>query len=152
MRRKDRECNDPAFFADVFSKAEVLFLALNGSEYPYCIPVNFAVKDSKIYIHSALEGHKLDLLARDGRVGFSAAIDIEIDTAKSTTYYKSVSGVGDARVVKAETEKRLALDMLAERYNALCKRPAPQAAITRTAIIRIDIQGISGKRNLPAPA
>lgn len=148
MRRKDRECNDPALFDEVFSRAEVIFLAINGPEYPYCIPVNFARLDSKIYIHSALAGRKLDLLSRNANVGFSAAIDVEIDIQASTTYYKSICGEGLAVIVEDVTEKQQALTLIAERYNARCSRPASIADARRVAIIRIDIKQLYGKGHL----
>lgn len=150
MRRKDREASSPEFYKYVLSRAEILYLAFNTSDdFPYCIPVNFALSDNKIYIHSALEGRKLDLLAADNRVAFSCAIDVSIDTEKFTTYYKSVCGIGRGFVCEDFAEKQLALDLIASRYNALCPRPAPASAVKRVSIIRVDIISMSGKRHLP---
>ena len=92
MRRKDRERTDPGFFDEVFSAAEVLFLAFNNGEYPYCLPVNFAREGDHLYIHCAPEGLKLDCARRDARVAFSCAVDVVIDRAHSSTYYKSLCG------------------------------------------------------------
>ena len=149
MRLSKRECSDPAFFDEVFSRAEELVLALNTGDFPYLIPLNFVRLGQRIYLHCALEGTKLDLIRRDGRVAFSLATDVRIDREKSSTYYKSVCGTGRAFVVQEQEEKRLALDSLAERYAALCPRPAPEASIRRVAIIRIDILSLTGKRCLP---
>lgn len=145
MRRKDREVNDPRFFEEVFNSAEIMFLALFDGQYPYCLPVNFAVTATSIYIHSALVGHKLDLICANPHIAFSLATAIEIDTAHATTYYKSVCGRGLASIVHDEWEKARALDLIGERYDALCQRPAPVAAIRRVAIIRIDIEALTGK-------
>lgn len=120
-------------------------------EYPYCIPVNFALANSRLYIHSALVGHKLELIAKDPHVAFSAALGIEIDTAHSTTYYKSVCGCGLASIIEDAAEKAFALDRIGERYGALCIRPAPPASVARVAIIRIDITQLSGKHSRPRP-
>ena len=149
MRRKDRARNEPEFFGKVLGRAETMFLALFDGEYPYCLPVNFAVSGSRIYIHSALAGHKLELIAANPHVAFSAATDIKIDTANSTTYYKSVCGRGIAVVVQDQAEKARALDLIGERYDALCQRPAPAAATRRVAIIRIEITEMTGKECKP---
>lgn len=147
MRRKDRECNDESFYDEVFATAATLFLAIRGADYPYCIPVNFAKNGTRLYLHSAREGLKLDLLAKDARVGFAAAIDIEIDTASATTYYKSICGQGRAEIVTNPVEKQEALALISNRYHAKCKMPTPEALLDRTAIIRIDIVNLSGKCN-----
>ncbi len=145
MRRKEREHNEPQFFDDVFQKAETLFLALMDGDSPYCLPVNFARAGNVIYIHSALEGHKLDLIRQNSHAAFSLAADIEIIREKATTRYKSVCGKALARIVEDETEKGLALEAIGSRYNAICQRPAPQKDIRRVAIIRLDITAMSGK-------
>ena len=149
MRRKDREM-DRAFALEVLDKAEWMTLAMTGEDgTPYCVPVNAVREGDWLYLHSAPEGAKLDLIRKDGRVAFSLAADVRIDREKSSTYYKSVCGTGRAVVVEDPEEKRLALDCLAERYAARCPRPAPDANVRRVAIIRIDILSLTGKRCLP---
>lgn len=150
MRRKDRARNDGQFFMDVTDKANILFLAFHKDAFPLCLPFNFARIDRKFYIHSAKEGSKLELIARNNHVGFSMAIDVAIDREKSTTYYKSVCGEGIALIVEDPAEKGVALDALAIKYNALCVRPATPQAIARVAIIRIDVLSFTGKACLPA--
>lgn len=92
MRLSKRECAEPEFFNEVFSKADELFLALNNNGFPYLIPLNFVRLGERLYLHSALEGVKLDLIRKDGRAAFSLTADVRIDREKSTTYYKSVCG------------------------------------------------------------
>ncbi len=145
MRRKDRERTDAGFFDEVFSAAEVLCLAFNTGEAPYCLPVNFAREGEHIYIHCAPEGLKLDCVRRDDRVAFSCAVDVVIDRAHSSTYYRSLCGTGRARIVDAMEEKRHALDCIGERY-ARCPRPTPEATARRVTILRIDIRTLTGKQ------
>lgn len=149
MRRKDRECNDPHFFDQVFSHAPEIFLALNNGDYPYILPLNFARSGSVVYFHSAREGAKLDLIRANGNAAFSLACDVVVDPENSTTCYKSICGRGKARIVEDRDEKRAALDLLALRYCALCQRPAPDADLNRVAIIRLDIESMTGKQRLP---
>lgn len=146
MRRKDRERTDSEFFDEVFSAAEVLFLAFTNGDAPYCLPVNFAREGDHIYIHCAPEGLKLDCVRRDDRVAFSCAVDVVIDRERSTTYYKSLCGTGCAVIIDDMEEKRHALDCIGERYAARCPRPAPEATARRVTILRIDIRTLTGKQ------
>lgn len=149
MRRKDRQCDELAFMAYVLDNAETLFLAFHDGAFPYVLPFNFVARDNKIYLHSAREGHKIDLISANNHVAFSACLDPVIDQARFTTYYKSVCGKGMAFLVEDAAEKAAALAMLAEKYRALCKIPTPRAVIEKLAIIRIDIVVLTGKKNEP---
>ncbi|GAB1254672.1 pyridoxamine 5'-phosphate oxidase family protein [Desulfovibrio falkowii] len=152
MRKKNRECNDPAFFDEVFAAADEIFLAMHDGDYPYVLPLNFARLGQVIYIHCALEGHKLDCIRQNPRVAFTIIADVTIHREKSTTYFKSLCGKGLARIVEDEAEKGRALDAIAVRYAALCPQPAPSASIRRTGIVRIDIEELVGKRRQPSDA
>ena len=149
MRKQDRQCLDPAFFDEVFSTADDLCLAMYDGEFPYVIPLNFVRQGDCIYIHCALEGHKLDCIRRNPHVAFTLAADVRIHREKSTTYYKSVCGTGRASIVEDPAEKGRALDALAMRYAAQCPTPTPDAALARTGVVRIDIAELIGKRKLP---
>lgn len=149
MRQSQWECNDPAFFRQLFSQAETLFLSIATEEYPYVVPVNFVYLDGKLYFHSSPKGTKMELIARDGRVGFSVAADVEIARKKSTTYYKSVCGTGRATIVEDIAEKGKALDAIAERYGASCPRPTPEAVLRNVGIVRIDVAAMTGKNHPP---
>ncbi len=149
MRKQDRECLDPEFFDELFTTADDLCLAMHDGDFPYVIPLNFVRQGNCIYIHCALEGHKLDCMRRNSNVAFTLAADVRIHQEKSTTYYKSVCGTGRAVLVDDPAEKSRALDAIAQRYDARCPRPTPDAALARTGVVRIDIVNLVGKRKLP---
>lgn len=147
MRRKDRECNDAGFLDEVLRKAEFLSLAMYGGEFPYCIPLNFAHAGNSIYFHCAKDGAKLQFIGANAHVAFNAAIDLGIDRKNATTYFKSVCGTGMAVIVADVEEKCRALEALAIKYNARCPVPCPAENAARVAIVRVDIQQWSGKKN-----
>ena len=149
MRRKDKEINSEEFYEAVFSKAEIITVAFRDEPYPYCLPFNFAKKESDIYIHCAKDGRKLDLIRKNPEVAFNLAVDIRIDAEKYTTYFKSVCGEGLASIVDDPSEKGAALDLIGERYKALCPRPMPAERIERIGIVKISIVSLSGKRCEP---
>lgn len=146
MRRKERERTDRAFMEQVLREADTLWLSMNTGDAPYVIPVNHVFHEGVLYIHCATEGYKLDLIHRNSRVGFAAAVGVEILREKATTGYRSVCGTGQAVLVTGNEEKQAALLAIRDRYNALCHLPASPEKLARTAIIRIDIDGLTGKQ------
>src|SRR5699024_1089682 len=65
-------------------------LAVAGDEgYPYAVPVSFVYKDRKIYIHSALEGHKVDAVKQNSKVSFCVVTADNVVSEKLTTRYTS---------------------------------------------------------------
>ncbi len=149
MRRLDRFRDNADFINKVLDDAETIYLAMMDGEYPYCIPLNFARLERRIYFHSALEGHKLDLIRQNPHVAFSCALDVKIDRAKSSTYFRSVCGRGIASIVDDEREKCLALETIGAKYKAACPQPCPPKTAARVAIIRVDIEDAWGKESLP---
>ncbi len=147
MRRTDRQRTDQEFMASVLNTADEIYVGFSTGDFPYVLPFNFIYLNEKIYIHCALEGRKLDCIKADPRIGFCAATNIEILREKSTTAYQSICGTGKAYVIDNVDEKRAALDAIALRYAAHCEMPATEKMISRTAIIRIEIEDISGKQS-----
>ena len=149
MRRKERECNDPAFFARLFEEAEVMTLAFQAEEAPYVIPVNFVFLDGALYFHCAREGRKLDCLKRTPGVGFSVHEVLAVDREKATTLYKSLCGTGKASCVADMEEKSRALAALAEKYKSRCTLPVPEKTLNSTEVVKITPVSLSGKSNPP---
>ena len=122
---------------------------------PYGIPINYSYEDAEgyIYLHCAVTGKKLDYLAQNSRVSFVVTTRSEIVAEKFTTRYESAVVTGTAALVEDEQEKMRILGLL-------CDRLAPGAIKGReemiknyhskTKIIKITIEALSGKRNNPA--
>lgn len=83
------------------------------------------------------------VLRRDGRVGFSTAVDVCIIREKSTTHFRSLCGTGRVSEVTDTEEKRRALDAISLRFDARCPRPTPDAALARVNILRIDVESLT---------
>ena len=68
MRRSDRE-QSLEFALELIDRCKhgtVAFATEDGA--PYCIPLSLVRAGDKLYFHCAKQGHKTDLLHRDGRV------------------------------------------------------------------------------------
>lgn len=149
MRRAAGEIADPAGIDDVLRRATVLCIALRDEPAPYVVPVNFGWEEGTLYVHGAPEGTKMDLLARDGRVGFCAWVDDALVTGTTacdcSARGASVAGTGVARLVTEPGEKLRGLDAIMRHYGQ--ERPVYRPEVlARTALIAIAVDSLAGKR------
>ena len=62
MRRKDKEIKDKFEIETIINRAEVCRIGLSDDNMPYVIPVNYGYRNNCLYIHSASEGKKIDII------------------------------------------------------------------------------------------
>ena len=125
MRRKDREITDFNEIIDIIKKCDVCRIALNDDEYPYVVPLNFGldVQGNQVffYFHAAMEGKKLDLIAKDNRATFEMDCDHNFilyeERMSCTMGYVSVIGHGTIEIV-ADEDKYESLKILMRQYHA----------------------------------
>ena len=150
MRRKDRE-RDRAFACRVIDRCQYGVAAMTGEGgTPYCIPLSLVRVGDVLYFHCALEGTKLELLAKHPQVCVSFVASNQAAEDKFTTYYQSANVTGTASEVTDEGEKILAL-------RALCEKLTPAnmsgdnfdraiaKSLSRTGVWRIRIEEVTGK-------
>jgi nitroimidazol reductase NimA-like FMN-containing flavoprotein (pyridoxamine 5'-phosphate oxidase superfamily) len=153
IRRRDRALAE-AEARRILARAEHGVLATVGPDgWPYAVPVNHVLSGDMLYIHCAVEGHKLENIAHEERVSFCAVADATVSPATLSTFYESAVAFGRAAVVADPTEKRLALKLLAVRF---CGAMSPQAekviatSGSQTAVVRIHLERITGKAHRSA--
>lgn len=125
MRRKDREITDFQEIINIIKQCDVCRIALNDGDFPYIVPLNFGldVQGEQVffYFHCAMEGKKLDLIARDNRATFEMDCDHNFilyeERMSCTMGYASVMGHGTIETVPEE-DKYQALKILMRQYHA----------------------------------
>jgi hypothetical protein len=139
---------------EILARADHGVLATVGADgWPYAVPVNHVLSGDTLYIHCALEGHKLDNIAHEERVSYCAVASSTVLPQALSTLYESAVVFGRAAVVTDAAEKRRALDLLAVRF---CGAVTPEAEriiaahSPRTAVVRIRLERITGKAHRPA--
>jgi len=146
MRRSERERNDPDWIEDVLCDATVCRVAFAGPE-PYIVPLCFGHEKKRIYLHSAPEGKKMDLFSAGPRVCIEFETGVElVNVGQPCSWgmkYRSVIASGTAHVVEDEEERLRALSLIARHYGA--EDAVPGDSSGRLAIIRIDLEEVSGK-------
>lgn len=157
MHRHDRELKEWADILEVMRRATVCRLALNDEDgFPYILPLNFGMEERAgklwLFFHSALEGRKLELMARDNRAAFEMdgkhQLQYFAEQGYCTYAYESVIGKGRLFMVPDE-EKQEALACLMDHYHPGEHAYFNPAAIPRTAVYGLEVESITGKRKLP---
>jgi nitroimidazol reductase NimA-like FMN-containing flavoprotein (pyridoxamine 5'-phosphate oxidase superfamily) len=121
------------------------------------LPVNYLYADDAIYLHSGREGKKIEALRADSRVCFlvdepGPQVTWERGCGISQIY-ESVMCFGTAEFVEGPEEKRKILERMVHKY--LPAEPGLSLTdknIENTAVVKIPIQGMTGKANHVTPA
>jgi len=154
MRREDKAVVDPADLTAIISRAPYCVVSMADGNEPYGVPLCFGYDDGWIYCHCAVEGKKLEILRRRPRVWVLFVADPEIRTGTApcrwTMAYDSVMGWGEAEILDDAAAIRRGLDAILAHYggNAL-DDGYPPGALGKTAVIRIRLAGLTGKRSRP---
>ncbi|MFA7059899.1 MAG: pyridoxamine 5'-phosphate oxidase family protein [Pedobacter sp.] len=150
MRRKDREIADRAEIDAIICSTNLMRIALADGDMPFLVPVFYAFDGSALYFHSAQAGTKMEILKRNNNICFEISIDngfIESDEACDfEAQHRTVIGIGKAVFIEDVAEKIKALDLILARFSQK-KFEYPKANLDRTAVIRIDIGSIKGKKH-----
>ena len=85
MRRK-KQCLSLQESIDILNRGTSGVLAVSGDGgYPYAVPMSYVYCDSKIFFHSAKQGHKLDAVLGNDKVSFCVVDQDEVQPQKFTT-------------------------------------------------------------------
>ncbi len=150
LRRKDRLMADRADIDAVLNEGRVMRLALADGDTPFVVPVFFAYDGEAVYFHSARSGTKIDILKRNPKVCFEVSMDqgiIESDAACDfEARHRTVIGFGRAAFVEDAAQKAAALARIVARFTNR-RFEFPEANLKVTAVVRIDIESMTGKRH-----
>jgi len=148
MRRKKQLLSKEETIEILKSCTSGVLGVIGDDGYPYTVPVSYALKDDKIFIHSAKEGHKIDSIKRNDKVSFCVIEKDEVIQKTFTTHFRSVSIFGRARILTDDSEKRYALESLIEKYSPDYIEEGQQEierAWDRVCLIEVKIEHMTGK-------
>ncbi|MBF0259423.1 MAG: pyridoxamine 5'-phosphate oxidase family protein [Desulfamplus sp.] len=167
MRRKEKEITQKSEIEAVIKRALVCRLGLSDGTMPYVVPLCFGYKDNTLYLHSALKGKKIDILRGNPNVCFEFDEDTHIKKVEKPcdwgVRFQSVIGFGKASFIEDMEEKKEALNIIMNKY-VYKAEPAdknesadnfalpdkfefPENSVNGTAVIKIEISSITGKRS-----
>jgi nitroimidazol reductase NimA-like FMN-containing flavoprotein (pyridoxamine 5'-phosphate oxidase superfamily)/GNAT superfamily N-acetyltransferase len=150
MRRKEQEIRDPALLQAILEQATICRIAMVDDGEPYIVPMNYGYAGGCLYMHTAQEGRKIDLLRRNPRVCFEVELGVEVVPNERAcgwaTQYTSVIGYGTVAFVPPEAV-RDALDVLMQRHSGRGGWSYQDKALDRVLVLRLEIESMTGKRS-----
>lgn len=170
MRRNDREM-DQEFGKSVIDKAEYGVVSMIDGDVPYGLPLSIIRIENTLYFHSAKEGRKVDILAKNPKVSitfvgnkaipenysFEELEEMNTDPSKAiqfissvfTTEFESAIVTGEVEQVTAEEEKIQAMRTVCEKYSPDKMKyfdTAIHAGLHRTNVYKVKIKSLTAKR------
>ena len=151
MRRTEKEIKDRAEIDSIIRCSQVVRLGLSDDGQPYIVPLCFGYDGEALYIHCAKEGRKLDIIRKNNKVCFEFDIALGIIEAEQACgwgmKYQSGMGTGTAHILDDSESMRKALGLLMAQYSDR-EFTFPDEMLNRTAVIKIEIESITGKQAL----
>ena len=157
MTKREFRITDENQIRHILDTAKVLHLGLAVENEPYVVPMNYgyAMEDGKLvlYLHSAVQGKKLDMMRENPRVFFELDCDLSpFEGEKPCQYglvYSSVMGRGTASIVEDTAEKIKAMALLMKTQTQK-DFEFNDRLVSIVAVIRIDVEEYTAKhRPLP---
>jgi nitroimidazol reductase NimA-like FMN-containing flavoprotein (pyridoxamine 5'-phosphate oxidase superfamily) len=151
MRRSSQAIVDRDSLDRIIHQCKYCSLALCDGDRPYVVPVSFGYDGERVFIHSATEGRKVDLLRRNPSVTLLFTLTGELRTQGPVCSwgmaYESVVITGTARELVQADEKQRALDCIVAQYgDGVTTGHYAPGVLARTLVVAVEIQEIVGKR------
>ena len=141
MRRKRQQLSEEESIG-ILQNATAGTLALLGdNDYPYAVPISYVYHERKLYLHSALAGHKVDAIRKCDKASFCVIDKDDVQPEKYTTFFRSVIAFGRIHIIEDETEK---LEM-ARMNDEESLQKEIESGFSRMLMIRFDIEHLTGK-------
>ena len=157
MTKRELQITDESQIRAILDTAKVLHLGLCVDNEPYVVPMNYGytMEEGKlvIYLHSAVQGKKLDMIRANPRVFFELDCDLTpFEGEKPCQYglaYSSVMGRGTAQIVDDVEEKIHAMSVLMKTQTGK-DFSFNDRLVSIVAVIRIDVAEYTAKHR-PVP-
>jgi hypothetical protein len=151
MRRKNKEITDRSEIEEIIGKSAVCRLAVSKDNVPYIIPISFGFDGSNLYLHTAVEGRKIDFWSSNPIVCFEFDSDIntisdEKTACKWTTSFRSVVGYGKISELSTENDKFYALNQIMLHYSGR-QWEFSTKDLKGVKLWKIEISELSGKKS-----
>lgn len=151
MRKARQEIKDRSILEEILSGAILCRVAMMNGDLPYILPFNYGYSNGALYIHSAPEGKKVDLLRKNPEVCFEVEDKMEITKGDKAcdwgTRYRSVVGYGKVEILSDEESKQLGLEVIMAQHGAPELVEFNQKNMNRMVILKIRITSMTGKQS-----
>jgi len=152
MRKHRQEINDRALLEELLASEMICRVAmLDAGGRPYILPFNYGYREGCIYIHTAMEGKKVELLKARPEVCFEIEHGVAIQeyekACKWSTRYRSVVGYARAELLDTEQDKQRGLEVIMAQHGAPHLVDFEPGHLRQMLILRLTITSMSGKQS-----
>jgi len=150
VRRQDREVDEREARAILEKGQYGVLSTVDASGVPYGVPLSYVYRDGEIYIHSAIEGRKVDNLTLTPTAQFSFCVvgATEVQPEMFSTRYESAIASGEVREL-VDQAKINSLGWLIAKYSPGFETQGAEYIASRhelTRVFALRIQHLSAKR------
>ena len=152
MRSAKKEIVDREELHRILDEAMVMRLGMIDGERPYVVPLNFAREGDDLWFHAAKAGASSTAFgppppsaSRSTTSSDSAPALVPVTTGARS--YESVVGFGTAEIVEDPEAKLRGLRALMRKYSGREDWEFPDASVRGTAVVRIRLESLTGKRS-----
>ena len=157
MTKRELEIKDPAQIRRILDTAGVVRVGLAVNNEPYIVPMNYGytMEEGKLtlYLHSALQGKKLDMIRANPNVFVEMDCDQVPFVGKVPCQYglsySSIMGRGTAHIVEDVEEKKQAMSILMKTQTGK-DFTFEDRLVSIVAVIRVDVEEYTAKHR-PVP-
>ena len=151
MRKSRQEIRDRNILEEILSNQIICRLAMVDGDRPYLVPVNYGYRDGCLYIHSAPDGKKMDLLRKNPEISFEVEEPVEITKGERacdwSTRYRSVVGHGRAEILWDVDSKQEGLAVIMAQHGAPELLEFNAGSMQKMVILKISIASMTGKQS-----
>lgn len=151
MRKTNQEITDKSVLDEILTNSKICRLGMIDNGLPYVLPFNFGYHENCIYIHSAPEGKKIDILKKNPLVCFEVEqqADIVEDeiACKWSTLYRSVVGYGNVQLVTEFEAKKRGLEIIMTQHGYKGKMEFETKEVEFIVILKLQIESMTGKQS-----
>jgi len=135
----------------IINKCEVCYVSMvDKDNMPYVVPFNFGYKDNYIYLHSAKEGKKLNILKNNANVCIAFSTDHKLafqNENVACSYgmkFRSVLIYGKAEFIEEYNEKVNVMNIIMSHYTSH-EFTYSEPAVKNVETFKVAITEITGK-------
>jgi nitroimidazol reductase NimA-like FMN-containing flavoprotein (pyridoxamine 5'-phosphate oxidase superfamily) len=152
MRRKEKQIEERSEIDTIIHAAQVCRLAMCMNDRPYLVPLSFGYDGRALYLHTAVEGKKIDHFIANKQVCFEFEHNVRIKAdeelaCKWSTAYESIIGEGQIDELTDPQEKAHGLNQIMQHYSGK-SWTFKSEALAKTRLWKVTIASICGKRSV----
>lgn len=149
MRRKEKQITERKEIDDIINASPVCRMAMAHGNEPYLVPLSFGYDGNAVYIHTAIQGKKIDIIEANPRVCIEFEHKVQVikddnQACKWSFSFQSVIGFGTIKELRDTDQKKQGLNHIMRHYTGK-EWPFNPKAVEKTRVWKIDIESLCGK-------